>query len=308
VGGNALHGRFRVYSIADDVYGLAHRLSIHYFKLVKDLARFRQRLGSKLNEIFPELEGVIDPASKTGSYLLGRYTYPGDFAAMDLEAEYREVWKISGGNIERAKLEKLVNCARTSVGVNIPAYQADDRLVMDNMLFMIKTLEAESGKIMERLLALLSDNPYFKILCSIKGIGETTAALFVAEAGDLRRFKNTSELEKYAGSNLRLCESGVFKGRRRLAKHGNKRLLHLIYLICDQLRRYVPSVRQKFIRRRMHGEGNFTQDVMSLSSVCLRLIMSLTRRGACYEEREAEQEALQAVEAAYEEYRRKKAA
>jgi len=44
-----------------------------------------------------------------------------------------------------------------------------------------------------------------------------SAVLFVAEAGDLRRFKNTSELEKYAGSNLRLWESGVFKGRRRLA-------------------------------------------------------------------------------------------
>jgi len=308
VGENALRGRFCLFAMSDDVYARAHRLSIHYFKVTKDLCRYRQRLTSKLNEMFPEMETVLMPASQTGFYLLGRYTYPSDFAAMDRESELVMVRKISKGKIGKDELEALVGCARKSIGVDFPAYKEDDRLILDNLLFMIRTLGAECEKIMDRILKLLSSTPCFRILSSIKGIGEITAALFIAEAGDLRRFKSACELEKFAGLNLKLCDSGQYKGHRRISNHGNKRLRHLIYLICDMLRRYEPSIRQKFLKRRMSGGGNFTKDIIALSSVCLRLIMSLIRRGTLYEVRPEQHVALHAVETTYEEYRRKKAA
>lgn len=308
VGENALYGRFRVFSMADDVYARAHRLSIHYFKVTKDLCRYRQRLTSKLSEMFPEMGTVMKPASQTGFYLLGRYTHPSDFAAMDCKSELVMVQKISNKQIGREELESLAGCARESIGIDFPAYKEDDRLILDNLLFMIKTLEAECEKIEGRILMLLSDTPCFGVLCSIKGIGETTAALFIAEVGDVRRFKSACELEKYAGLNLKLCDSGQYKGHRRISKHGNKRLRHLLYIICDELRKYEPSIRQKFLKRRMNGGGNFTKDVIALSSTCLRLIMSLIRRGTLYEEKPEQHAALHSIETAYEEYRRKKAA
>ncbi len=68
------------------------------------------------------------------------------------------------------------------------------------------------------------------LLDSIPGIGETTAALLLAEVVDVTQYKNARQLAAYAGLVPRERRSGSsVRGRTRLSKVGNARLRKALY-------------------------------------------------------------------------------
>jgi transposase len=54
--------------------------------------------------------------------------------------------------------------------------------------------------------------PGVKEMLTIKGVGITTAAGFMAEVGDVSRFSHPSQIQKLAGLNLVENSSGDHKG------------------------------------------------------------------------------------------------
>lgn len=70
-----------------------------------------------------------------------------------------------------------------------------------------------------------------RLLVSIKGIGAKTAALLLAELGDLRRFKSARQLAAYIGITPRHFQSGTSVNKRSaISKQGNARVRAGLYM------------------------------------------------------------------------------
>ncbi len=69
-----------------------------------------------------------------------------------------------------------------------------------------------------------------ELLDSIPGIGETTAAVFLAEIVDIKQYKSARQIAAFAGLVPRERRSGTsVRGKVRLSKIGNARLRKALY-------------------------------------------------------------------------------
>lgn len=96
---------------------------------------------------------------------------------------------------------------------------------------------------------LLGQEPDYRLLQSIPGIGPVFALTILAEAGDLRRFGHHRQFLKFCGLDLAKSQSGTSRGREQLSKRGNRRLRCAFWFagrIAVRLRE--SSIRDKFER------------------------------------------------------------
>ncbi len=95
-----------------------------------------------------------------------------------------------------------------------------------------QTLE-EKIKILEKELAKYNKKTQ-TLLRTIPGVGPITAASFVSEVNDIKRFKYPKQLVAYCGIDPRVYESGTsVKGRGHITKRGNKILRTRLYNACN---------------------------------------------------------------------------
>lgn len=93
---------------------------------------------------------------------------------------------------------------------------------------MYQTLE-EKIKILEKELAQYNRKTQ-TLLKSIPGVGPITAASFVSEVSDIKRFKHPKQLVAYCGIDPKVYESGTsVKGKGHITKRGNKILRTRLY-------------------------------------------------------------------------------
>ena len=70
-----------------------------------------------------------------------------------------------------------------------------------------------------------------EIITSIKGIGETTGAAFLAEVDDILNFPSHKSLIAYAGIDPTVYQTGKFEGTSIISKRSNRHLRRIIYLM-----------------------------------------------------------------------------
>jgi transposase len=82
------------------------------------------------------------------------------------------------------------------------------------------------------------------LLQSIPGIGAATAAVLLAELGDVTRFDSAKKAVAFAGLCPRRCLSGSsVRGRERLCKQGRSRLRKALYFPAMVGLRHNPALR-----------------------------------------------------------------
>jgi transposase len=95
-------------------------------------------------------------------------------------------------------------------------------------------LSKQINRTQELIHAHIDNHPTLKrqreLLDSIPGIGETTAAVLLAEMTDLKQYRSARQVAAYAGLVPRERQSGSsLRGRARLSKIGNARLRKALY-------------------------------------------------------------------------------
>lgn len=94
------------------------------------------------------------------------------------------------------------------------------------------------------------------LLVSIPGVGPLTAALVLAELGDISRFESARQAAAYAGLVPRHHESGTSVRRRtRLSKLGNSRLRRALYFPALSAMRHNEAVEVFATRLRAKGKA-----------------------------------------------------
>ena len=214
-----------------------HRLAISYDKLRKVCSATtpasEHRSMDRHGPLFPELLKVLKLDSLTARHLLQRYLLPEEYLTLDLDREADRLMDISRNQHGRETLLRLQVLARRSVGVpqSDPGRTAQ-RLTVDAWLSMIDALEAQIRSVEGELVRLSRETPYHAPLVSLKGISDLLAALFIAEVRDPSRFPRPKQIERLAGCNLHVHDSGTYKGRR-ITHLGGSRLRWVLYQMAS---------------------------------------------------------------------------
>jgi transposase len=283
VASNARQGFFDLYEDFPPLSNAMHRLTITYSKLRKELAQNRARLRASLEQIFPEFLEIVEPDTQTALYLLKRYLFPCDFLDIDLASEANAILAISRKQCGLQTLLQLRKAAHHSIGVLKSQEEAiAERLSVNCWLALIESLSAQMQTVFTALADYAARLPEFTIVRSLKGISDLTAALFLGELRDIHRFSHYKQIEKKAGFNLRLNQSGQYVGARHISHIGSKRLSWLLYTMTEETARWVPEIRAKYLRRQLHRRNHRKSVVASISQL-LKLIMVLVKEQREYE-------------------------
>ncbi len=94
-----------------------------------------------------------------------------------------------------------------------------------------------------------------RLLQSVPGVGPQTAALLIAELGDITRFKNSASVVAYVGLDPRVKQSGTsLKRNTHLTKRGSPYLRRALYLAAAAAQRHDPELRATYEKKRAEGK------------------------------------------------------
>lgn len=138
---------------------------------------------------------------------------------------------------------------RLAAGVTVADVRASIEAVVAN-------LDAQIAHVHQLIRDHLDRHPGLRaqreLLTTIPGIGETTAAVLIAELFD-KRYTSARQAAAFAGLVPRLVESGTLRGRTRLSKIGPSRLRKALYMPAMAALRWNPTIRA--VRTRLHAAG-----------------------------------------------------
>lgn len=124
-----------------------------------------------------------------------------------------------------------------------------DPLVLEQIRGMIAYLDTCIAQIQQAVSDLIRQSRCLchqhDLLVSIKGIGDKTAALLLAELGDIARFDNARQLAAFIGITPQHFQSGSsVKKRSSISRQGNARVRAALYLPAVVAKRWNKPCRQ----------------------------------------------------------------
>jgi transposase len=131
--------------------------------------------------------------------------------------------------------------------------------VTDSLQRIINLMDSEIERVQQLIRQHINQNPDLKqqheLLCSIPGIGNTTADTLLAECGNFDNYDSARQLAAQAGLTPRHFQSGTsVRGKPHLAKTGSARLRKALYMPALVAKRFNPLVRSFCERLRQHGK------------------------------------------------------
>lgn len=138
----------------------------------------------------------------------------------------------------------------------------------DNLDFKEKAINTKINNIYDELFEILEEkqkqiekelSKYNKetqtLLQSIPGVGPVTAASFISEIIDIKRFKHPKQLTAYCGIDPRVYESGTsIKGKGYITKRGSKILRTILYNATSVAVLHDNMFKDFFQRKRDEGK------------------------------------------------------
>lgn len=143
--------------------------------------------------------------------------------------------------------------------------------LQDHIAYLETQLEASRRKIEHHIQAHPNLQEQERLLRSIPGIGQATAAVLLAEVGDITHFRSARQVAAFAGLAPRLRESGTsVRGKPRLSKVGSPRLRKCLYFPAMTALRWNPLI--KALGARLTAQG---KNKMLIIGAAMRKLLHL---------------------------------
>jgi len=167
---------------------------------------------------------------------------------------------------------------RLEAGVVVADVRASIEAVLAN-------LDAQIAHVKQLIRDHLDQHPGLRaqreLLTSIPGIGETTAAVLIAELFD-KSYASARQAAAFAGLVPRIVQSGTLRGRSRLSKIGPGRLRKALYLPAVAALRWNPTIRA--VRARLHAAGKPPMVILGAAMrKLIHLAYGVLKSGKAYE-------------------------
>lgn len=133
---------------------------------------------------------------------------------------------------ERCQLIKVRTRFKNNLHALNHAYKSNENRVA-RVRLMIEALDGQVKEIEKELNNLLKETPFLKEkvenITSISGVAQLTALIVIAETNGFALIENAKQLCSYAGLDVRIRESGKWKGHSKISKQGNSYLRAAMY-------------------------------------------------------------------------------
>jgi len=245
-------------------------------RLVSIRSSYLVRMTNVLDCIFPEFKPLFDNKfSVTSLYILAHYPSPEAISNMNARS-YDILRRKSRGRFSMDKFVTLKELARNTVGVYEKCYGIEMEALLDlhsQIDCKIDEIEAEIAQIIKDL------NPP---TLSIKGVGETSAAVIISEFGDFSRFDNPNQMLSFAGLEPGYFKSGTSEHKGHMVKRGSPHLRNALISCCRPLRLH-NEVFAAYYRKKA-SEGKQDSVIRShMAKKLVRLIFALETKGEMFD-------------------------
>ena len=265
-----IEGRYSFPYIPEGIYGEIRATDKLKDSITKEIISIKNKIHRWLDIYFPEYKEVYSNIeSKSGLLILKEFALPKNIVELSSEGIVKrwkqEKFKAVGLN----KAKKLEEAAKKSIGCKNITFSArrEIKLLIEDYESKQKHLELLN----EDLNKLCDEIPMIKELTKINGIGIGTAVSFIAEVGDINRFKSAKQVQKYAGLALKENSSGKHKGLTKISKRGRKKLRTILF------RAVIPLVGKNeefslIYRYYIERKENPLKKKQALTVLCCKLI------------------------------------
>ncbi|PWJ51575.1 IS110 family transposase [Faecalicatena contorta] len=252
-------------------------LSRHRFRLVHERSKFKVSYSRLLHIIFPELSAHVWSASQNSMlYTLLELPSAVAIASCHLTKLTHLIQKYSKGKYSKDKAIELREAAKDSIGSTSPAQAFELQQTIRMILFLQTEIDLLDKQIKSSVEQLNSP------IMSIPGISYISAAIILAEIGDISLFNNSAKLLAFAGLEPSTYQSGKFTASHAImVKRGSKylrwALLNATRLVCMRN----PSFNEYKHKKLAEGKHYFVA-LSHTSKKLVRVIYHLLKTGNTY--------------------------
>lgn len=278
-------GRYSIPYMPEGIYAEIRDLVYSRDRIMKQYNISANRIQRWLAIHFPEYLGLYSRFdSASGLAVLEKAPLPKDVIALGVDG-IRKIWhdkKMRGRGVTEDRAKTLVEAAHNSVGLDGGiGTKSELYMLLEEHRLWVSQLEAVNAVLEETILKV----QHVEKLLAIKGVGCVTIAGFIAEVGDIRRFKSPKQIQKYAGLELVENSSGKHKGRSRISKRGRRKLRRVLYQVMIPLLARNREFRQiyDYYVTRVKNPLRRRQAMVAVSCKLIRVFYAVLTKGVEYD-------------------------
>lgn len=261
----------------DTTYDTVKLLARECEKLVQEIAKLKNKIKQITFNIFTELTHKYNIFTKTLLEFL--LEVPSARCARELGEERITIIinKISQKKGPKLPLtaEEIVEIVNNTISIDDPNREE----ILKSSIRRLFQLEEEFSRFKIKLINQAKNNypEQMKILTSIPGIGELTAASFISEIPTINAMPNYKKVIAISGIDPVIQESGKFKGQYKISKHGNRHLRRTLWQITMGTILHTNMFRIYYKRKREEGMKH-KKAIIATANKLLRILFTLLIR------------------------------
>lgn len=223
--------------VQDGYYEEMRSLSRHYAELEQEIVRLRTRMHALVQMTFPELEQLFTRTSDLYLSMIQLFPHPDRVTVLSRTKVKNMILGSTGKRQSRKRAEEKADQLISAAADAYPALSADDVRIeqLKNYAARCQTLLDLKHRLIQQMVVMSQEKAEYHILKSFPGIADTTAVRIIAEAGDIRRFETSRQLNAFTGIDIRRHQSGTLLYKDRINRRGNKHLRKILYYMIENM-------------------------------------------------------------------------
>ena len=277
----------------NDIYSSMIELSRQEKHLTESLVRSKNRFKQIIANAFPEYINCFtanDIFGKTSLNFIKEFPHADIIKEKRIDALANNLYKSSKNGCSYnkclSKAKKIKELANNSYpGIDVDSYEVNNLI---NIVDVISYNGSKLNDVKQDIVKLARQTPYFNIINSIYGIGETSTAQIIAELGDINRFENIKQLNAFCGLDPTIIQSGKsINYHGPISKRGNRNARKILFITCCSIIR--ASVLHNmdneillYYRKKQAENKHFKECIIACSTKLLRTIFAMCKNNSLY--------------------------
>ena len=275
------------------IYSNMIELSRQEKHLTENIVRSKNRFKQIIANTFPEYTKCFtssDIYGETSLNFIKEFPHADIIKVKRIDALANNIYKSTKGYLpysrcltKAKKIKELANNSYPGIDVN--------SCEVKNLINIIDIIIYNSNKLNEvkqDIINLAKQTPYFNIINSIYGIGETSTAQIIAELGDINRFENIKQLNAFCGLDPTIVQSGKsINYNGPISKRGNRNARKILFITCCSIIRSsvlhnIDTDILVYYRKKQAENKHFKECITACSTKLLRIIFAMCKNNSLY--------------------------
>ena len=275
------------------IYSNMIELSRQEKHLTENIVRSKNRFKQIIANAFPEYIKCFtskDIYGETSLNFIKEFPHADIIKSKRIDALANNIYKSTKGYLpysrcltKAKKIKELANNSYPGIEVN--------SCEVNNLINIVDIIIYNSNKLDEvkkDIINLAKQTPYFDIINSIYGIGETSTAQIIAELGDINRFENIKQLNAFCGLDPTIIQSGKsINYNGPISKRGNRNARKILFITCCSIIRSsvlhnIDTDILVYYRKKQAENKHFKECITACSTKLLRIIFAMCKNNSLY--------------------------